>query len=225
MKTITKPFTYKKIALSLLCFSWALSQGVLAQSPAGVQLFEGLEQYPIGEVELVLEERLEDWLLRFKDKPALLAASTGPLLNALEGQGYFKAAAFLSERLLGNDRCDFDSRLQKKLAEQDISLLSISLDREEATFRKTASQYLWAHYSDFQGWDSPAVKAYHVFATPSFFLINAKGVLEKEFISVEQIRDFSTTPPYGRPPSASFDILRQAQDRRLRTGGSGQGSK
>ena len=260
MKTTTSPITYKRIVLCLVCFSWALSQGVLAQSPAGVQLFEGLEQYSIGEVELVLEERLDAWLLRFKDKPALLAASTDPLLNALEGQGYLKAAAFLSERLLDNERCDFDSRLQKKLdhykniqegkkapqlsfdapgslqlnfleqpktekqllvfwssgcphcldalpqlariqkklAEQDISLLSISLDREEATFRKTASQYLWAHYSDLQGWDSPAVKAYHVFATPSFFLVNPKGVLEKEFISVEQIRDFSTTPAHRR---------------------------
>ena len=260
MITIINPFTYRKIALSLVCFLWGLSQAVYAQSQSVTQLFEGLEQYSIEEVELVLEERLEEWLLRFKDKPALLAASSGSLLNALEGQGYFKAATFLSERLLGNDRCDFDSRLQKKLdhykniqegkkapqlsfnapgslqlnfleqqetekqllvfwssscphcldalpqlarlqkklAEQDISLLSISLDREEATFRKTASAYPWVHYSDFQGWDSPAVKAYHVFATPSFFLVNAKGVLEKEFISVEQIRDFSTSPPYGR---------------------------
>jgi hypothetical protein len=39
----------------------------------------------------------------------------------------------------------------------------------------------------FKAWDSPAVKAYHIFATPSFFLVNAKGFLEKEFISVEQI--------------------------------------
>ena len=77
--------------------------------------------------------------------------------------------------------------LQSQLAARGIQLLSISLDREEALFRETAGPYPWTHYCDLQGWDSPNVKAYRVFATPSFFLVNPDQILEREFISTAQI--------------------------------------
>lgn len=76
---------------------------------------------------------------------------------------------------------------QSQLAARGIQLLSISLDREEALFRETAGPYPWTHYCDLQGWDSPNVKAYRVFATPSFFLVNPDQTLEREFISTAQI--------------------------------------
>ena len=78
--------------------------------------------------------------------------------------------------------------LQSQLAARGIQLLSISLDREEALFRETARPYPWTHYCDLQGWDSPNVKAYRVFATPSFFLVNPDQTLEREFISTAQIK-------------------------------------
>ena len=82
---------------------------------------------------------------------------------------------------------DQTTGLNNSLADRGIQLLSISLDREEALFRETASPYPWTHYCDLQGWDSPNVKAYRVFATPSFFLVNPDQTLEREFISTAQI--------------------------------------
>lgn len=62
-----------------------------------------------------MEERLSQWLESLKDRPGLLAASSDPLLEALETKGYFKAASFLSQQLLQQERCSFSRATQRKL--------------------------------------------------------------------------------------------------------------
>lgn len=205
-----------------------------------------------------MEERLSQCLESLKDRPGLLAASSDPLLEALETKGYFNAASFLSQQLLQQERCSFSRATQRKLTHyskveegqpaplfslkhpaairlhfpensvnqilehapktlvlfwssscshcqselprladlqsqlegQHIALLSISLDTDKGMYLDTARQYAWPHYSDFLGWESPVAQAFEVFATPSFFLIEQGGRLEKEFLSVAQLKAY-----------------------------------
>jgi len=239
-------------SLFFFIFLW-FAVGIKAQSqPSFPSIFKELHAVHGQNRQAVLEERITNWLENFSDRPALLTARSKSLLQLLEAKGYFKAATYLSEQLLAQDRCKFDLDLQRKithystvkegttapvytlnapqalkinfpkdgikrgkillffwssacghcqrelpkvaalhkqLQQQQITLLSISLDRDKTAFRSTAEQYDWAHYSDFESWDSPVAQAFKVFATPSFFLLDGTH-LEREFISTAQLVNY-----------------------------------
>ena len=74
-------------------------------------------------------------------------------------------------------RCQEDLREMKKLfpkwSEKGMNVLFISLDENEGEFVDFIKDFPWLSYCDFKGWESPPVKEYYVFGTPTLFLLDA----------------------------------------------------
>jgi thiol-disulfide isomerase/thioredoxin len=66
------------------------------------------------------------------------------------------------------------SRLYKKWKEQSVEVIFISLDQDEILFKNFASVFSFISICDYQKWESPIVRSYHVFATPTIYLLNDK---------------------------------------------------
>jgi thiol-disulfide isomerase/thioredoxin len=59
-----------------------------------------------------------------------------------------------------------------KWKQQDIEVVYVSLDVDEQQFKSFASIFPFVSVCDYQKWESPAVKSYHVFATPTMYLLD-----------------------------------------------------
>lgn len=57
---------------------------------------------------------------------------------------------------------------------QGVEVVFVSLDDDPQTFRNFAGTFPFISQCDYQKWESPAIKAYHVFATPTIYLLNEK---------------------------------------------------
>lgn len=53
-----------------------------------------------------------------------------------------------------------------------IEVVYISLDTNKKTFNTAFKNAPWQSYCNFQGWNMQAVKEYHVYATPTYFLLD-----------------------------------------------------
>ena len=56
---------------------------------------------------------------------------------------------------------------------QGVEVVFVSLDDQPDEFRKFAVNFPFVSTCDFKKWESPTVKNYHVFATPTLFLLDA----------------------------------------------------
>lgn len=56
---------------------------------------------------------------------------------------------------------------------QGVEVVFVSLDDQHDEFRKFAVNFPFISTCDFKKWESPTVKNYHVFATPTLFLLDA----------------------------------------------------
>ena len=56
---------------------------------------------------------------------------------------------------------------------QGVEVVFVSLDDQPDEFRKFAANFPFVSTCDFKKWESPTVKNYHVFATPTLFLLDA----------------------------------------------------
>ena len=61
-----------------------------------------------------------------------------------------------------------------KLKQQDIEVVYVSLDVDEQQFKSFASIFPFVSVCDYQKWESEAVKSYHVFATPTMYLLDER---------------------------------------------------
>jgi thiol-disulfide isomerase/thioredoxin len=59
-----------------------------------------------------------------------------------------------------------------KLKQQDIEVVYVSLDVDEQQFKSFAGIFPFVSVCDYQKWESEAVKSYHVFATPTMYLLD-----------------------------------------------------
>ena len=59
-----------------------------------------------------------------------------------------------------------------KWKQQDIEVVYVSLDVDEQQFKSFASIFPFVSVCDYQKWESEAVKSYHVFATPTMYLLD-----------------------------------------------------
>jgi thiol-disulfide isomerase/thioredoxin len=64
------------------------------------------------------------------------------------------------------------SGLYKKWKEQSVEVVFVSLDEAETIFKNFASVFPFISICDYQKWESPIVKSYHVFATPTLYLLD-----------------------------------------------------
>ncbi len=75
----------------------------------------------------------------------------------------------------------------KKWKEQGIEVVFVSLDDDEKKFQSFASVFPFISLCDYKKWESPAVKNYHVFATPTLYLLNSKREILLRPNSVSQL--------------------------------------
>jgi len=66
------------------------------------------------------------------------------------------------------------SGLYKKWKEQSVEVVFVSLDEDEKLFKSFAKVFPFISICDYQKWESTIVKNYHVFATPTIYLLNEK---------------------------------------------------
>lgn len=62
--------------------------------------------------------------------------------------------------------------LYAKWKAQDVEVVFISLDEDKKVFKSFAGAFPFISSCDYQKWESPIVQNYHVFATPTIFLLN-----------------------------------------------------
>lgn len=64
--------------------------------------------------------------------------------------------------------------LYQNWKEHNVEVVFVSLDEDNGIFNKFAKPFPFISICDYQKWESPVVKAYHVFATPTIFLLDNK---------------------------------------------------
>jgi len=79
------------------------------------------------------------------------------------------------------------SGLYKKWKEQDVEVVFVSLDKDEKIFKSFAGIFPFISICDYQKWESSVVKSYHVFATPTIYLLDDKREIILRPNSVSQL--------------------------------------
>lgn len=74
-----------------------------------------------------------------------------------------------------------------KLKESDVEFVFIWLDKNTADFKGYAKALPWINYCDYQEWNSKPVIDYHVFATPTMYLLGENLVIESKVINAEHL--------------------------------------
>ena len=55
---------------------------------------------------------------------------------------------------------------------KNVEVIYISLDTDEEEYKQAYENAPWQLFCDFKGWESKAAKDYHIWATPSYFLLD-----------------------------------------------------
>jgi thiol-disulfide isomerase/thioredoxin len=79
------------------------------------------------------------------------------------------------------------ARLYEKWKKHGLEVVFVSLDKYKKTFKRFTSIFPFISICDFQEWESPVVKAYHVFATPTILLLDNKREILLRPNSVSQV--------------------------------------
>ena len=79
------------------------------------------------------------------------------------------------------------SNLYEKWKSQGIEVVFVSLDEDENTFHNFTEIFPFISVCDFQKWDSPVVEKYHIFATPTFYLLDKERKIVLRPNSVNQM--------------------------------------
>lgn len=66
------------------------------------------------------------------------------------------------------------ARLYEKWKKYGVEVVFISLDEDKQVFKNFSGKFPFISICDYMKWESPAVKAYHVFATPTMYLLDSK---------------------------------------------------
>ena len=65
-------------------------------------------------------------------------------------------------------------QMYPNLQQHGVEVVYVSLDTEKNKFEAVAADKPWVSYFDYAGWDSAPATAYHVFASPTMFLLGEK---------------------------------------------------
>ena len=79
------------------------------------------------------------------------------------------------------------SNLYEKWKSQGVETVFVSLDEDENAFRNFTEIFPFISVCDFQKWNSPIVEKYHVFATPTFYLLDNERKIVLRPNSVNQM--------------------------------------
>jgi len=75
------------------------------------------------------------------------------------------------------------SAMYPKLKENDVEFVCIWLDKDTLDYKGYAKALPWINYCDYQEWNSKPVTDYHVFATPTMYLLGENLVIKSKVIN------------------------------------------
>jgi len=75
----------------------------------------------------------------------------------------------------------------EKWERHGVEVVYVSMDENQSDFDRSASTYPFISFSDFKGWKTQSAKDYHVFATPTLFLLDADRKIVLRPNSVKQM--------------------------------------
>jgi thiol-disulfide isomerase/thioredoxin len=75
----------------------------------------------------------------------------------------------------------------QKWKEQNLEVVFVSLDENKDIFRSFAGVFPFISICDYQKWESPVVKSYSVFATPTIYLLDKNLKILLRPASVNQL--------------------------------------
>ncbi len=78
------------------------------------------------------------------------------------------------------------AKLYEEWKKNGVEVVFVSLDEDKETFKKFVTPFPFISTSDYKKWDSPIVKDYYVFATPTIFLLDNKRQIVLRPNSAEQ---------------------------------------
>jgi len=65
------------------------------------------------------------------------------------------------------------ANLYNKWKNYGVEVVFVSLEEDKQVFKNYASKFPFISVCDYKKWESPIVKSYHVFATPTFYLLDS----------------------------------------------------
>ena len=74
--------------------------------------------------------------------------------------------------------------------QQGVEVVFVSLDEDKQTFTNFIKPFSYISICDYQKWESKAVKDYHVFATPTIYLLNKEHEIVLKPNSVSQLNSW-----------------------------------
>jgi len=77
--------------------------------------------------------------------------------------------------------------MYKKWKTHGVEVVFVSLDEDKEDFKNFAGNFPFISICDYPKRDSPVVKAYHVFATPTVYLLDSKREILLRPNSVKQM--------------------------------------
>lgn len=153
-----------------------------------------------------LRNRFEGYRTMKKGNPAPNIDFTKAVASQKEKQDdslskYLKGHTSLSDIgtkyklvIFGQGSCpDCHAQLQKikqmyaELQSHDVEVVYVSLDTDKASFESVATEYPWVSYFDYSGWSSKPVIEYHVFASPTMYLLGEKREILYKIVSPEHL--------------------------------------
>lgn len=78
----------------------------------------------------------------------------------------------------------------QKYKERNIEVVFISLDEDKEIFKTFIAPFPFISFCDYQKWESPVIKSYHVFATLTLYLINTRQEILLRSSSVQQLHEW-----------------------------------
>jgi len=79
------------------------------------------------------------------------------------------------------------NRLYQKWKKFNIEVVFVSLDKDKLMFQNFTGIFPFISMCDYQKWESPVVKEYHVFASPTIYLLNHQREILLRPSSVSQL--------------------------------------
>lgn len=99
----------------------------------------------------------------FKDKPAKLSDIKSRYILLIFGSSWCPACPPELARIVS---------YYEEWRSRDIEVVFVSLDESKAQFKAFTAIFPFISLCDYQKWESPVVKLYHVYATPTIYLLD-----------------------------------------------------
>ena len=75
---------------------------------------------------------------------------------------------------------------------KNVEVVYVSLDTDKKVYQEAYQNAPWPMFCDFKGWDSKAAKDYHIWGTPSYFLLDKELTILAHINSVDHANAWIT---------------------------------